>query len=716
MEFSQENQYVIECFKKNFDEKKMKRVAIYGIGNNTKALISALPLRNVVGLMDSLSEGKIVMGYPILSKEEVLKKADCIVIVARNSVVPIIFDRIKDLEEEYSFPIYNIQGERLINKKRMAYRNDSEYWDKTEEELMCVIEKHQVISFDIFDTLVMRTCMLPTDIFEMLEIRLKDLGIASDNFSAIRREIEEELGDIYPTLDNIYAGIQKKMQWSEHDSEIAQNCEISLEKEHCIPRKTMINIFDKAKLLGKRVILTSDMYLPQKTIEEILEQCGVGGYEKIYLSCVQKSDKTSGELFLKIKSDGYADILHIGDNALADGQSAVSKGIDSYLIWSAYEMLLQSSLGPMLAYVDNLEKRKCIGLLLSYLFDNPFSLGKTRGVVSIDKAEDLGYIFIGPLVRCFMEFLRTTVKKDKYDKILFCARDGYLIWKIYNKFFFEGSEGIYFLTSRRAITVASIESEADMIDILKKPYNTTMGELLLQRFGIVHDDDDKEAKLCADCNINPVQVQQYILKYKKHIMENAKKEHESYKKYIKSCNLEGAREIAMYDFCSSGTIKYYLHRFLDAEIKGVFFATVNIPNNLIADDSEIDSLYGNFGQYESQFNLSRYYILLEAILTESHGTLICFDKEGKPIYDEAENVCRDYGIIEDIQNGIEKYCRETSKKNWYVNMESMSKYADGMLGCLFEEEMCHISGNIKKVVKTENKYECLRAYPAWGRE
>ena len=63
----------------------------------------------------------------------------------------------------------------------------------------------------------------------------------------------------------------------------------------------MVNIFDKAKLLGKHVILASDMYLPKKTIEEILEQCGISGYEKIYLSCEQKSDKKSGELFLKIK-------------------------------------------------------------------------------------------------------------------------------------------------------------------------------------------------------------------------------------------------------------------------------------------------------------------------------------------------------------------------------------------------------------------------------
>ena len=716
MELSKENQYVIGCFKKNFCEKKVGRVAIYGVGNNTRALISALPLMNVVGLMDPTCEGKVVMGYSVLSKEEVLEKADCIVIVARNSVVPIIFDRIKDLEEKHCFPIYNIQGERLINKKRIVYKNDSEYWDKTEEALMCAIEKHQVISFDIFDTLVMRTCMLPTDIFEMLEIKLKGLEIFSDNFASIRRETEEELYDIYPTLDNIYAGIQKKMHWSEQDRKIAQNCEISLEKEYCIPRKSMINIFDKAKLLGKHIILTSDMYLPKKIIEEILEQCGISGYEKIYLSCEKKSDKKSGELFLKIKSDGYADILHIGDNALSDGQSAVNKGIDSYLIWSAYEMLLQSSMGSILAHVDNLEKRKCIGLLLAYLFDNPFSLEKTKGVVSIDKAEDLGYIFIGPLVRCFMEFLGTTVKKDKPDKILFCARDGYIIWKIYNKFFSEGSEGIYFLTSRRAITVASIENEADIIEILKKPYNTTMGELLFQRFGIPCDVDDKVANMSAVSTLNSELVKQYILNYKQQIMQNSMKEREAYKKYIEKCNIRDTDNIIVYDFCSGGTIQHYLHRCLNAKISGAFFATVNFPNDFFGDNSEIDTLYGNFTQYESQYYLARHYMFLEAIFTEIHGTLVCFDEEGNPLYDEEESKRRNYGIIEDIQNGIEKYCMETSNKNWYTDFESMKEFADSMLGCMFRTEMCHISEDVKSTIKAESKYDFLKEYTAWNQE
>ena len=211
MELSQENKYVLECFKKNFSGDAAGRVIIYGIGNNTRVILENAKADNIMGLMDASCEGQIVMGLPALTMQEAVEKGDCVVIVARNSVVPIIFERIKMLEERWEFPIYNLQGERLIKKKNKEYRNDSPYWEKSELSLLDAIHHHRTISFDIFDTLIMRNCLVPQDLFFMQEIELKKLNMVSDGFASARREAEEELAEQYPTLSDNYENVRKRM-------------------------------------------------------------------------------------------------------------------------------------------------------------------------------------------------------------------------------------------------------------------------------------------------------------------------------------------------------------------------------------------------------------------------------------------------------------------------------------------------------------------------
>ena len=59
---------------------------------------------------------------------------------------------------------------------------------------------------------------------------------------------------------------------------------------------------------------------------------------------------------------------------------------------------------------------------------------------------------------------------------------------------------------------------------------------------------------------------------------------------------------------------------------------------------------------------------------------------------------------------------ETSNKNWYTDFESMKKFADSMLGCMFRTEMCHISEDVKSTIKAESKYGFLKEYTAWNQE
>lgn len=719
MELSQENKYVLECFEKNFKSDVVGRVIIYGVGNNTRVILENAKADNIMGLMDSSCEGQIIMGFPVLTMQEAVKKGDCVVIVARNSVVPIIFERIRVLEEKWGFPVYNIQGERLIQKKRTEYRNDNPYWEKSEQALLDAILCHVTISFDIFDTLIMRRCMVPQDLFFMQEQELKKLNIESDGFVSARREAEAELKEQYPTLSDIYEKVRKKMGWTEKEKREALEREIELEKRNCIPREYMRQIYQKVLQMGKKIILVSDMYLPGAIIRDLLEQCGISGYERLYISCEQKADKNQGQLYQKIIRDGYDEILHIGDNEKPDGQSAQACGIDSYTIMSAYEMLVQSSMRDILSYADSLEKRACVGIIVKRLFDNPFYLNESKGKVRIERLYDIGYIFLAPVIRCFLAFVKAVLEKRNADRILFCARDGYVIWRLYRKLreHVEGlPEGVYFKTSRRAITVAAIEGEEDIDVILKKPYCTTMGELLSTRFGVLPRASDEIAGYKAVSTENAEQVRAYIISYAEEIIKNAAKERNAYQKYMRENGITDGKEVIVYDFCSGGTIQYYLHKFIDGDIRGVYFATVNLPNIFYQDSSRIDTLFENIGQYEKGCHLARHYMFMEGVLTDGNGTLIRFAPNGEAVYDEQENTRRDYQAILEIQRGIETYCGETMMEDWYEEFQNMKVFADEILGCFFKSEVCQIPEKLKNIVRAESAYDFLPAYSAWSEE
>lgn len=719
MELSQENLYVVGCFEKNFIKGRSEKVVIYGIGVNTRAILASVDTSNIVGLMDASCEGSSIMGQPVLTMEEARQRGSCVVIVARNSMVPIIFERIKALETEWDFPVFNIHGERLIRKKALMFENNTPYWEKTGQSLLQAISQSDVISFDIFDTLVVRDCMLPEDIFRITEQALEGRQIPADHFYDARREAEFQIRESFPTIDAIYRLVQEKMGWTAGERETAKRYELALELEHCFPGEHMRQVYQKALAMGKRVILASDMYLPFGEMRKILQKCGISGYLRLYISCEEKADKKSGKLFRKILEDGYRNILHIGDNAVSDGDSARAQGIRSFTVWSPYEMLVQSSLRGLLSHTDSLEKRNCVGKIQRKLFGNPFCLGTNRGMVRILDHYTLGYVFLAPVIRCFLSFLADTLREEQADKVLFCARDGYVLWKLYQKMAARDPtlpKGVYFKTSRRAITVASIQDEADIALILQKPYKATMGELLETRFGVQPDSADPAAMSVAVSTGNPGETEAYILGYKDQIFENARREREAYCRYMeKNSILEGSR-IAVYDFCSGGTIQHCLGRFTDAEIKGIYFATVNLPNVFYQDDRSIKPLFGNIGQYDMQSHLARHYMYMEAVLTDEHGTLVKFGQDGSPVYDEEENSRRDYRAIEEIQRGILEYCEETLDKEWYGNYRELSAFADHILGMLFQPEICAVAEEVKHAVQAESRYDFLDSYPAWSEE
>lgn len=206
------------------------------------------------------------------------------------------------------------------------------------KEYKRITDKYPCVSFDIFDTLIRRDVTLPTDIFTIVGKHIAGKNLAEKfHDERIKMEIlareKSNTGEV--TLQDIYYEMTDGPFDHDNQLQYLMEDEIRTEIEHCYPVDRMADFFCDCLKRGKRVILISDMYLPEETIRQMLEKCGITGYKSLYISNVYACDKISGRLFnvaLRKEHLHKNQIIHIGDSIKADYLGARKMGIKSILI------------------------------------------------------------------------------------------------------------------------------------------------------------------------------------------------------------------------------------------------------------------------------------------------------------------------------------------------------------------------------------------------
>lgn len=198
------------------------------------------------------------------------------------------------------------------------------------------IQKHyQVISFDIFDTLIERKVYKPSDIFILTgqkvlgEKRAEEFcqkRILAEQIARRKKESREVvLNEIYQELF---------LEYGEQCNILKEN-EIFFEVKMCQKKEELFPFFHACCLSEKEVYLISDMYLPLEVIKTILKQCGIEQYKMLYVSNEFSRNKRSGELFKFVLNENKINaetMVHIGDSIRADVLGAYKAGIHAVLV------------------------------------------------------------------------------------------------------------------------------------------------------------------------------------------------------------------------------------------------------------------------------------------------------------------------------------------------------------------------------------------------
>ena len=206
-----------------------------------------------------------------------------------------------------------------------------------------------VLTSDIFDTLVWRDAALPHDLFRALGVRLIEAGRLPDHVTPAdvldarihaerraRRRAAAEHGVGECTLEEIWA--RMPADWIAGVGSVAAcaNEEIAMEAEHLRPIAAAVDVLRFAHERGVRIALVSDTYFSTDQLRALLAAIPV---ELPPLASIAASseyrDNKSNSLLARAIADLGADpgrALHIGDNPHADGGAADRAGARSIVL------------------------------------------------------------------------------------------------------------------------------------------------------------------------------------------------------------------------------------------------------------------------------------------------------------------------------------------------------------------------------------------------
>lgn len=568
------------------------------------------------------------------------------------------------------------------NRDYHFFASMSSKWNGGLESIKDTIAKSKCkyVSFDIFDTLIMRYVYNPEDIFLLMNKKFEEVYKSNISFDKLRigaeRVCRMKFGNSHPeyqdvNIDEIYDTLSEYYNIPLDVAKTMEAEEKKLEIKFSRRRKSAFELFDVAKLSGKEVILTSDMYLDEATIRAILDKAGYSGYKKLYISSVLRKTKANGDIFKAVIKDLGAkasDILHIGDTWINDIERPKSLGISTIFFPKAKEVFenkingintnLCHNIGETVCgimcnpskFKDSLGYRCMLALVAGYYFDNPYRSFNDESDFN-GSPYFIGYYALGMHMVALSKWICDN--SAEYDNIYFMARDGYLPMLAYNIFRNnENPKGEYIYTSRKMLLPLMIESKEDFFDLPVEYRNHTPATIL-----------ELLSFCCKDYNANTLdfdvnktftdenEFNKFITFFVNNLYDSSK-----YNEAIERCKKYYAPlakdNNASFDMGYSGRIQTAVSRACGKGIDALF----------VHSDSKRYSNMKRKGNYKIKtfYDFYPYMsgLIREHILSDSTSSCIGIDENINLIFDGIEKLYQDSFVVNQIQQGAIDFVKD----------------------------------------------------------
>ncbi|WP_061013156.1 HAD-IA family hydrolase [Photobacterium leiognathi] len=342
--------------------------------------------------------------------------------------------------------------------------------DNELERYKALIKNAEIISFDIFDTLITRELSSPEIVFDIAEhLHTKNESGILSLFEERMKTAGKVLGSYQGKVDDICINEIYENMPLYRDSSIEKKAEIDI----CITHPIGKELYNYARELDKKIYITSDMYLDRNTIEKILNKNGFDYWDEFFLSSECGKKKDTGKLFSELLSvankskNSGREILHIGDNWTGDIKFARKAGINAVRFSPLYE----SNANLITIPFEHREELSQNGRIW-----DSFSTQSTRlwanenPELANDFYTKLGFELTGPLASMMAIHSKKLADNEGIQKIVFMARDGRVIKKAFDTLYkSEIDKGIYeskyLHLSRATVIPATFEENLSSNDL-----------------------------------------------------------------------------------------------------------------------------------------------------------------------------------------------------------------------------------------------------------
>lgn len=553
---------------------------------------------------------------------------------------------------------------------------ESAYFKREDKnELIKKLLKYDIISFDIFDTLILRKVLNPTDVFTLVgtklnipnykEIRIKAEADARKKYShsdlVVKHGIKGKNQEI--SIDDIMAEIPSKIKV---DRNLLKITEFEVENKVCYANPYLKYVFDELIKNNKKIIIISDMYWTYDYISKLLKNVGYDNYYKLYVSSMYLKNKGTASLIRVVgEENDCSNMIHIGDNYNSDIVQFEQFGISTYYYRSdialAKETLpdIDSSLIPNSLYM-------ALTSHFMHSTDHPYSIEYEHG-----------FKCAGPIVYGFNKKIHEYYKTNKIDKVLFLARDMDIFYKTY-KIMYPKDKIEYTVVSRMAMWIFKIKNDFESFieNFFKNKAN--LGIYTIEQ-ALIDTDMNFLIDKFSEININEKltienydAVYDFLLRNKRIIIKHFNPSILVGQEYFK--NIVGSsKNILAVDLGWNGSIviemrKLFNKMFDDVDLKGYFIGLNDNPTtNKLLDEGIFSSYLFNY-QKNKEASVANKTIygdmivkLFEATFSSFDGTLLKYE------YDFDHNIIFKKGVVNStkeytqrLHNGVLDYIEKGS--------------------------------------------------------
>ena len=524
---------------------------------------------------------------------------------------------------------------------------------------------YDVLSFDVFDTLILRPFAEPSDLFILVG---EELGIM--DFCEIRKKAEEDArrkseflrGTREVTLYDIYEMVEEE---TGVDAVKGARTEFLTERKLCFANPYMLEVFRMVKARGKTLVAVSDMYLPRELLEELLRSCGYEGFSHVFVSCDYSCTKRKGGLFDILRREYSGQILHVGDHPRSDVEAARERGIEAVQYRNVNEAGKPFRAGDMSRLAGSAYR----GIVNAKLHN-----GRDR----YTPWYEVGYVYTGLYCMGFCRWIMEYARARGLEKILFLAREGDLYQKVFRQMYPEFPTA-YVLWSRIPVVKTTVNTNRHpyLLQIIHHKagalYKSRLG-VLFERVGIGRLKKyfpayrlREEEYLTGE---NEKAVRRLVTEHWDELAGCYDKDQAYIEAYLRR-QIGDARRAAVVDVGWSGNNVLQVRRLaetygMDCEIHCLLAAARNVNDTYMAGMMQrrqvevyLFSPLQNKGLHDShQEENSRLNSFFFEILTQSATpTFLGFDSRGRFLYDipEVENYERDRQIHQGTLDFVKDY-------------------------------------------------------------